>query len=43
MRENGHKSVVDVHSDELIADKPSWLDEAKFAKAHEAILKFRVG
>lgn len=41
--DRGMLSAVDVSSNKLIDSKPAWLDEARWARAKEAIQKFYVG
>lgn len=43
LRENGPNILVNLASNETIADKPAWLDEQKFARAKAAIAKFFIG
>lgn len=43
LKENGTKILVDLSSNDKIDKKPEWLDELKFARAQQAIMKFRMG
>lgn len=43
LREQGPNRFINLSSNELINDKPAWLDEEKFARAKAAIEKFYVG
>lgn len=43
LRTEGLKLVVNLQSNDKIQEKPAWLDEARFAKAKEAIQKFFLG
>lgn len=43
LREQGPHKLVDLSSNDLIADKPAWLDEQRFKLAKEAVQKLRIG
>lgn len=43
LRENGPKLLVDLTSNDLIRDKPEWLDEARFALAKKTLEKYYIG
>lgn len=43
LKEVGSKKLINLQTNELIGDKPKWLDEEKFAKAKETIQKFYIG
>lgn len=43
LREEGTKSPVNLQSNDLIKDKPEWLDEERFKKSKEIILKYQLG
>lgn len=43
LRKNGVKIKIDVSSNAKIDEKPEWLDEIRFSKAHTAINKFQMG
>lgn len=43
LKENGTKLLVNLQSNDLINDKPKWLDEERFAKAKATIEKYFIG
>ena len=43
LRDNGRRFLVDLSSDDLISDKPAWLDEARFARAKAAVEQYYLG
>lgn len=43
LRERGTKVLVDLSSNDLINDKPVWLDEHRFARAKAAIEQYYIG
>jgi len=43
LRENGPKTFVDLSSNDMISEKPSWFDEARFKAAKEAVLGQFIG
>lgn len=43
LRDDGTKILLNIKSNDLISDKPKWLDEERFALAKEAIQKYYIG
>lgn len=43
LREHGPKTFVDLSSHDLVSDKPSWFDEARFKQAKEAVQNQYIG
>lgn len=43
LREKGRVTPVNLASHDLVADKPSWFDEAKFKNGREMIQKYYLG
>lgn len=43
LKENGPKLLINLQSNDIISEKPKWLDEERFAKAKATIEKFYIG
>lgn len=43
LKEAGIERLIDLSSNDKIADKPSWFDEERFKKARATIHQFYIG